>query len=68
MKTVAASMAPILGAAAVSKLNALAEKVVVYPSGINFRIDQPKHLATADGLHRKVESRAVIMQVHFMRQ
>lgn len=37
---------PVLGVAAVSKLSTLAEKVVVYPSGINFKIDQPKHLAT----------------------
>ncbi|MDU6442244.1 MAG: VENN motif pre-toxin domain-containing protein, partial [Pantoea sp.] len=53
MKTVAASMTPVLGAAAVSKLSTLAEKVVVYPSGINFRIDQPKHLATVDGFTQK---------------
>ncbi|WP_442956320.1 VENN motif pre-toxin domain-containing protein [Pantoea sp. USHLN298] len=53
MKTVAASMTPVLGAAAVSKLSKLAEKVVVYPSGINFRIDQPKHLATVDGFTQK---------------
>lgn len=53
MKTVAASMTPVLGAAAVSKLSTLAEKVVVYPSGINFKIDQPKHLATVDGFTQK---------------
>ena len=53
MKTIAASMTPVLGAAAVSKLGTLTEKVVVYPSGINFRIDQPKHLATVDGFTQK---------------
>ncbi|CAI1014096.1 hemagglutinin repeat-containing protein [Serratia quinivorans] len=53
MKTVAASMTPVLGAAVVSKLSTLAEKVVVYPSGINFKIDQPKHLATVDGFTQK---------------
>jgi len=53
MKTVAASMTPVLGAAAVSELSTLAEKIVVYPSGINFRIDQPKHLATVDGFTQR---------------
>jgi len=53
MKAVAASMTPVLGAAAVSKLSRLAEKVVVYPSGINFKIEQPKHLATVDGFTQK---------------
>ena len=53
MKTVAASMTPALGVAAVSKLSTLAEKVVVYPSGINFKIDQPKHLATVDSFTQK---------------
>ncbi|POW58502.1 filamentous hemagglutinin [Candidatus Pantoea alvi] len=53
MKAVAASMTPVLGAAAVSKLSSLAEKVVVYPSGINFSINQPKHLATVDGFTQK---------------
>nr|WP_241197640.1 hemagglutinin repeat-containing protein [Pantoea agglomerans] len=53
MKMVAASMTPVLGAAAASKLSTLAKKVVVYPSGINFKIDQPKHLATVDGFTQK---------------
>ncbi|RAR74497.1 filamentous hemagglutinin [Pantoea ananatis] len=53
MKTVAASMTPVLGAAVVGKLSSLAEKVVVYPSGINFKVDQPKHLATVDGFTQK---------------
>lgn len=53
MNIVTASMTPVLGANAVSKLSILTEKIVVYPSGTNFRVDQPKHLATVDGFAQK---------------
>jgi len=53
MKTIAASMTPVLGAAAVSKLGTLTEKVVVYPSGINFRIDQSETSGNSRWIYTK---------------
>lgn len=53
MQTIASSLKPVLGAVVVSKIAVMAKDVVVYPSGINFRVDQPKHLSTVDGFTQK---------------
>ncbi len=53
MQMIASSLKPVLGAAVVSKIAVIAKEVVVYPSGINFRIDQPKHLSKVDGFTQK---------------
>jgi len=53
MQMIASSLKPVLGAAVVSKIAVIAKEVVVYPSGINFRIDQPKRLSTVDGFTQK---------------
>jgi filamentous hemagglutinin len=53
MQMIASSLKPVLGAAVVSKIGVMTRNIVIYPSGINFRIDQPKHLSMVDGFTQK---------------
>ncbi|MDN0122577.1 CdiA family toxin C-terminal domain-containing protein [Yersinia aleksiciae] len=53
MQMIASSLKPVLGAAVVSKIGVMTKNIVIYPTGINFRIDQPKHLSTVDGFTQK---------------
>lgn len=53
MKIVAASLSPVLGKAVGDKLTGMVNKANQYPSGINFKINQPEHLAQLDGYSQK---------------
>ena len=53
MKIVTASLSPVLGKAVGDKLTVMVNKANQYPSGINFKINQPEHLAQLDGYSQK---------------
>ncbi|CAK6490115.1 tRNA nuclease CdiA [Pantoea sp. Nvir] len=53
MKIVTASLSPVLGKAVGDKLTGMMNKANQYPSGINFKINQPEHLAQLDGCSQK---------------
>ncbi|MEM6162714.1 DUF6862 domain-containing protein, partial [Erwinia sp. P6884] len=53
MQMIASSLKPVLSAAVVSKLSVMVKEANIYPSGIDFKINQPEHLAQLDGYSQK---------------